>query len=56
MHRGTKKGGHAGELPSNHPVIWAVFNQEILEKLLSVLTSLPLMAYPDLSMYILHSN
>lgn len=33
MDPGTKKGSYAGQLSSNHPVIWNVFYQEILEKL-----------------------
>ena len=57
VHQGTRKGRHAGQLPSNHPVIWTTSHQEILEKLISVLTSPPVMAYPDFSKpYILHTD
>ena len=57
VHLGTRKGRHAGQLPSNHPVIWTTSHQEILEKLISILTSPPVMAYPDFSKpNILHTD
>ena len=53
----NKKGKPAGQLPSNHPITWTPCHQEILEKLINVLASPPVMAYPDFhSPYILHTD
>lgn len=57
MHPVTKQGRRAGQLPSNHPVTWTMSHQEILEKLISVLTSPSAMAHPDFSKpYVLHTD
>ena len=54
----TKKGCSTnGQLPAKHPVDWTDIHQSALETLVDLITSAPVMAYPDFQKpFVLHTN
>ena len=54
----TKKGCSTdGQLPSRHPVDWTDIHQSALETLIDLITSGPVMAYPDFQKpFVLHTD
>ena len=46
-----------GQLPAKHPVEWTDIHQSALETLITSITSVPVMAYPDLQKpFVLHTD
>ena len=54
----TKKGCSTnGQLPARHPVDWTDIHQSALETLIDLITSAPVMAYPDFQKpFVLHTD
>ena len=54
----TKKGCSTnGQLPSRHPVDWTDIHQSVLETLIDLITSAPVMAYPGFQKpFVLHTD